>query len=284
MADITIVTAFFDIGRGNSRVGERIMPEYFIRSTDTYFEYFSHMAKLENDMVIFTTEEFKERILSLRKGYGNTNVVIFDFHNRLPLIKKMIAKVQQNPDFIKRVNSDQIQNIEYWFPEYVLVNQLKTYFVNKAIYDGLTKHDLVAWVDFGYCRSTETLGKIKKWQYDFDRRFIHLFSIEKKVKLNSYEDVLCFIFNNQVYLIGGCIIGTKEKWLSFLKLLYQNQKMLLKENIIDDDQGIYAMCLFKKPELFQINYLGKEQWFSLFKKYDKYSKISLLQKIKDWLI
>lgn len=122
MADITIVTAFFDIGRGNSRVGERIMPEYFIRSTDTYFEYFSHMAKLENDMVIFTTEEFKERILSLRKGYGNTNVVIFDFHNRLPL-----------------------------------------------------------------------------------------FSIEKKVKLNSYEDVLCFIFNNQVYLIGGCIIGTKEK-------------------------------------------------------------------------
>ena len=46
-----------------------------------------------------------------------------------------------------------------------------------------------------------------------------------------------------------------------------NQNELLNENIVDDDQGLYMMSLFKNPELFKLNYLGKNNWFSLFEKY-----------------
>ena len=41
------------------------------------------------------------------------------------------------------------------------------------------------------------------------------------------------------------------------------------------------MSLFKNPELFKLNYLGKNNWFSLFEKYDETSKINLFEKIKD---
>lgn len=73
-------------------------------------------------------------------------------------------------------------------------------------------------------------------------------------------------------------------WQEFINLLFNNQKQLLKNNIIDDDQGLYLMCLFQNQHLFKLNYLGKKQWFALFRKYNQYSKISILEKIKDYFI
>jgi serine/threonine protein kinase len=50
MNDITIVTAFFDIGRGRlpkTKYG-RPLPFYEHRSVDTYFEFFTNLAKIKN--------------------------------------------------------------------------------------------------------------------------------------------------------------------------------------------------------------------------------------------
>ena len=51
---ISIVTAFFDIGRGNlpNEKHGRILPHYQHRSVDTYFDFFSKLAKIQNDMNI----------------------------------------------------------------------------------------------------------------------------------------------------------------------------------------------------------------------------------------
>ena len=56
MSEISIVTAFFDIGRGNW-TPDKGLPHYLQRSNDTYLERFSHLSKLENEIVIFTTNE-----------------------------------------------------------------------------------------------------------------------------------------------------------------------------------------------------------------------------------
>ena len=60
-AEITIVSAFFDIGRGNWSK-EQGHPGYLQRSCEKYIDYFSNLAKLENDMIIFTSSEFSEKI------------------------------------------------------------------------------------------------------------------------------------------------------------------------------------------------------------------------------
>jgi len=69
---------------------------------------------------------------------------------------KSIEKVQKSEEFRSRVNKDMLVNIEYWSPEYVLINNLKTYFVNYAIRKNLFSEELVSWVDFGYERDKET--------------------------------------------------------------------------------------------------------------------------------
>ena len=54
---ITIVTAFFNIGRGKI---ENDVSKNLKRGTDIYLSYFSYLAELDNDMIIFTEEKYKE--------------------------------------------------------------------------------------------------------------------------------------------------------------------------------------------------------------------------------
>lgn len=280
MSDITIVTAFFDIGRGNSSIQ---YANTQTRTADTYLSYFEYLAQLENDMIIFTSPEFEQKILELRQGKP-TQVLLFDFKNKLQYHRQWIQKIQDSTEFKQKINSRQRDNIEYRSADYVLITNMKAFFVNRAINANLVKTKLVAWVDFGYCRSVETLANVKRWQFDFNTEKVHFFSINKRVgKIDSLDKVLDFIFNNRVYIIGGVMVATPQKWQQFVQLLYKNQKELLKMNVIDDDQGLFIMCLWKYPTLFQINFLGKKQWFSLFRKYDQTSKISFIEKIKDLL-
>lgn len=273
--NISIVTAFFDIGRGHLPSDK---PEYLKRSNDTYFNYFNNLATLDNEMVIFTSEEFKKQILAIRKGKPTT-VVVFDFAKKLNVIKNTITAIQNSPDFTAQVNKNERSNIEYWSADYVLLNNLKTYFVNKAISLGLVTNEQVAWVDFGYVRDEETLYGLKRWRYCFNDQ-MNFFTIRPPLSIKSFDEVKHFIFNNQVYVIGGVIVAKQSTWQTFLSVLYHCQKQLIRQDIIDDDQGVYVMCFYTKPELFCLNPLGDNNWFDVFKRYHNPIDVSLIAKIK----
>ena len=276
---ITIVTAFFDIGRGNWSV-ENGYPCYLERSTEKYFKYFSHLAQLENNMVIFTSTDYVEKIKAIR-GDKPTTVIDICLDEKFHSCKQLIAGVQQSEDFKKNIGAEQLKNPEYWSVEYVLVNNLKSYFVKKAIQVGLVNSSLAAWVDFGYCRNLKTLNKIKVWDFSFSLEKVHFFSIKKTFIINK-ENVTYAIFNNQAFIIGGVIVAAPEKWLKFSNLVYQCQIDLLNQNIVDDDQGVYLMTLLKQPELFEIHYLGEDQWFDTFKLYADQS-LGMIARMKKWV-
>lgn len=182
MSDITIVTAFFDIGRGNlpKEKHGRVLPHYQHRSVDTYFDYFEILAKLKNDMVIYTTKDLAERVYDIRDANGltdKTTVVVMDSY--LPKgfdeIKSKIEDIMNSEEYISNIINPQL--IEYWHSDYVLVNIFKSLYVGYAIESGLVKTDLAAWIDFGYCRTIETLPKNLKWSYPFDSDKIHFFNM-----------------------------------------------------------------------------------------------------------
>lgn len=277
---ITIVTAFFDIGRGNIP-RDKGYPEYLIRTTDTYFEYFSNLAKLENEMIVFTSPDLKERVEKLREGKP-TQVITFDLNKKFKHILNKIKEIQELDSFKSKISPKQIKNIEYWSNHYVLVNNLKTFLVNLSIRKYINNDNLVAWVDFGYIRNPEMLNNIKEWYYSFEEDKIHLFSIKKINKIKTMEDVYTAIFNNNPYIIGGSIVGSRHSWNKFNKIVFNCQRDFIRNNIIDDDQGVYLTSYFKNKEFVNVNYLGKDNWFGLFKKFDlnnKPQKLGIFQKI-----
>lgn len=281
-SSITIVTAFFDIGRGEWSK-DKGYPSYLQRSVDKYFEYFSNLAKLENKIIVFTSKPYMERVKKIR---GNKPTVIIDIDididEKFKECKIEIEKIQNNLDFKNKVNPEQLQNPEYWSADYVLVTNLKAYFVKKAINLGFVATTLVAWVDFGYCRDDNTLNGVKEWQYPFTKNKIHFFTINKTFKINQ-DSVLSAILNNKVFIIGGAVVSSNETWLKFSNLVYDCQKKLLLKGIVDDDQGIFMMALLEDQNFFQLNYLGKDRWFNLFRSFDQTSSLGFTDKIKKFL-
>ena len=75
---ITLVTAFFPIGRGEWTGKAQ-------RSDDKYFKYFQHWARIHNDLVVYTTPENAERIRQntslLRKNKYTKSISLNDLED-----------------------------------------------------------------------------------------------------------------------------------------------------------------------------------------------------------
>lgn len=263
MNDITIVTAFFDIGRSNW-TPDKGLPHYLHRTTDTYLQRFGHMAKLDNPMVIFTSKEFAKEIQFLRQNRP-TDILVVDFNNNFKKLRSEIQNVQGNVEFQSKINPMQVKNPEYWSADYVLVNMLKASFVHQAIKQNLIKTDLVSWLDFGYCREESTLNGVTNWQYPFNKDKIHFFNLKDWKEGTYIEDV---IFNNDVHITGPCIVAGKEMWPKLEALIHHNLEELFKNNLIDDDQTLLLMSYLQKPEIFELHKVNSSDWFIVFKEYN----------------
>jgi hypothetical protein len=269
--DITVVTAFFDIGRGNlpNEKHGRVLPHYQHRSVDTYFQFFNNLAKLENDMVIYTTPNFVETVYNIRKSHGledKTNVVSIDSYlpGGFEPVKSKIQEIMDDPNYYGKVVNPQL--IEYWHADYVLVNIFKSLYVEHAIESGFVKNYLTAWIDFGYVRDSTTIPPCNRWTYPFDKTKIHLFNqypIDQKRPIDS------IIYTGDVYVQGCHIVAGTEKWKLFKDLILSNLNVLLNHKLIDDDQTLLLMSYLSNPEEFELHEADPNDWFRIFRKYNE---------------
>lgn len=236
-SSITIVTAFFDIGRGHWTADKGYSP-HLKRGTDDYLGYFHNLAQLDNNMVIFTSDEMKPKVEEIRRGKPTT-VIMVDIDKKFRHVKKRIAAIQADENFRSRLETRQLKNPEYWSADYVLVCNLKSWFVNQAIRLNLAQSELIAWIDFGYCREPNTLNGVKQWRYPFDQHKMHFFTIRRGLRFKKLNDVFNYMIGNHVFVIGGAVVGSKQTWNIFYQLVCQCQKLTLNNNIVDDDQGIF---------------------------------------------
>jgi protein YibB len=265
MNEISIVTAFFDIGRSDW-TPDKGLPHYLQRTTDTYFDRFANMANLDNTIVVYTSEDLAEKVWSIRKNKEHKTVVItIDFEDQFIEQRDSIRKVQNNPEYLAKINPSQIKNPEYWSADYVLVNMLKSHFVNHAIGAGVVDTDLVAWLDFGYCREPSTLNDVTLWQYPFDKEKIHFFNI-KEYNGTSLTDIIA---NNDVHVTGPMIVASQKMWPELERLVDESFKELISKDLIDDDQTLLLMSSLKEPEKFELHPILPNDWFIAFKEYNE---------------
>ena len=260
--NITIVTAFFDIGRSNW-TPDNGHPHYLQRTNETYMERFSYMSQLENEIIVYTTSDFKQRILDYRQD--RPTKIIETSLDEYSELRNKISAVQQSEKFQKLIHPSQVKNPEYWNADYVVVNALKSSFVNKAIQANVIETDLVAWMDFGYCRDETTLDGVRFWEYPFDKEKIHFFNIKDWVEGTFIQDVIA---NNDVHITGPCIVADKKMWPTLEALVYHSIDELLKNNLIDDDQTLLLMSYLQKPELFELHPVSNQDWFVAFRDYN----------------
>jgi protein YibB len=269
MGNITIVTAFFDIGRGDW-TPEKGLPHYLHRSNETYLERFGHLATLNNEMVIFTSADLVDKITPYRVGKEDiTKIITIDYKDMFKEERLNIATIQTDEEYRSKINPSQIKNPEYWSADYVLVNFLKSHFVNHAIESGSVTNDTAAWIDFGYCRDMSMLGGHTEWNYDFTKDKIHFFQHKE---FDNTKTILDVIANNDVHILGAKIVASVEMWPTLEKIMDHSIREMMKHKLIDDDQTVMLISSLLKPELFEIHKIVPDHtWIehnSIFKEYN----------------
>lgn len=266
--EISIVTFFFDTGR-DQWTPDKGYPHYLYRTVDTYFERFSYMAQLDNEMVIYTQPSLVDRVKELRKGKENkTKVVSFDYHNMFAEEKAKISDIQSNPDFQSKINPTQKMNPEYWNADYIQIQYLKSFFVRWAIEAGHITNEQTAYLDFGYCRTPDKIPPSKKWEFDFGPKF-NLFGYRE---YPIQQPISYTIFNNIVYILGAKQVGPTELWPKVNDIMIENMNELQSHGLIDDDQTLWLMAGLKRPDIIKTIFIPDHQQgydsFVLFNNYN----------------
>lgn len=257
MSEITIVTAFFDIGRTNWSTSQR--------SSNKYLEYFKFWAGIKNKLIVYTEKDFAEKILDIRKSYNleqSTEIIIIDdFLNcDREIYNKLTQTMQSN---ILKYFRTVPNSPESWNAKYNYINFLKSYFVTDAIKRGLAK-GFIAWLDFGFNKNGTVDYPNKKefnflWQYDFIDK-IYLFVIED---IGINKPIFDIVKDMDTYIVGTGIIASERLWPIFANLCRDSMISLTDCGFADDDQTIALMAYRKNPDIFKL--YKTDTWLSWFK-------------------
>jgi protein YibB len=254
---ISIVTAFFDLGRGDWTTQSGFSAGYQ-RSTDVYLQRFETMARLDNHMVVYTSPDLAPAVLERRRGKEDrTRVIPLPFASLFPDKRAAIRRVQEDPAFRARLNPVQHNNPERRSPDYILVTNLKPFFVTHAVQNRLVADEQVAWMDFGYCTSIEDLAGSHAWQYAFPRDKIHLFAFSHYHGEISIGDIVA---NNVAYIVGGCVVAERRLWPLLAQLTRRAEQELLAHTMVDNDQTLFLLASLYQPSLFDVHLVPNEGW------------------------
>lgn len=282
MDEITIVTAYFNIGREKWKGYER--------GDNKYVNYFDFWAKIKNNIIVYTDKNLVNKVYEIREKYGlkeKTKVIaINNLYDIDVLLYNRMKEVMENEISLNFHFHKEIKRPEAWNVEYNYVTFLKYYFVNKAVID-FNLNGLVSWLDFGFNHGgdlglTDTNDFNFCWQYNFSKK-IHLFAVKK---IEEKRPIFDIIRNLDTYIMGGIMVAPSYMWGDFYNLARQSIISLLDCGFCDDDQTIALMAYYKNPDLFEIH--NVEFWFDGIKnfggehfKFDKKKRI-INKRYKDY--
>lgn len=245
MGEITLVTDFFDIGRGQDKNQE------LKRSADKYLKEFKRWARIRNKLIVYTDANGAKAVRKIRAGYGlEDKTIIIQIDNLFELEADLYARMKKaaaNPSFLSfRYIPEAFSNN----PKYDYLWLMKYYFMNDAYNRGLLS-DEVAWIDFGFDHGGLLYYDEKDfdftWEYDFGDK-IHIFCLYSPDSITGMESL---------QYLDDCVMGSmyglpKELVPTFWQLVRNAMEALLMLDCVDDDQHLVLMAYKARPDLFKV--------------------------------
>lgn len=247
--EITLVTAFFNIGREKFKA----IP----RADNAYLKNFKFWARIQNKVVIYTSLELVDSILDIRKEFDLADktivVPIDDIFQIEPDILKKMEDVHSNTWFERfRILPNATSNI----PTYSYLMLLKTWFLSNAVEKGYAS-GTISWFDFGFNHGGRLYTNPEEfsftWKFDFSDK-IHLFYFKEIDQKPIYESV-----RRLADSIMGCLYIIPDHYCNTLwNLTRESILHLLSVGLYDDDQLLLLMSYRAKPEIFELH---QSDWF-----------------------
>ncbi len=260
-SETTLITAFFDIGRGEYNI-QRCEK----RSWEKYFDYFKFWARVNNNLIVYTTQDFKDEIINIRSKYHEENkttvIVVDDIFSIEQDIYKKMKETENNQDFCNfRFFSQEVSNKA----DYDYIVMLKYWCMVDADNRNLIKTKDITWIDFGFNHGGACYTDPTEFSFTIttpELNKILLFHLPKRLPEKTHPALaLQFQFDT---IMGAQVVCPKELIGKFYQLIRDSMVSLLSLDCIDDDQQLLLMAYKREPSLFLIQ---PSDWFMPLKEY-----------------
>lgn len=251
MQEITIVTAFFDIGRGNIEKSD------LKRTNEDYFNYFRFWARIKNQLVVYTEPMHSKKIMEIRNEFclgDRTKIVeVENIFEEFPVLYGRMKEISKNQDFISfRYYEKAMSNSA----EYDYIMLMKYWCMMKTAKDDGSL-PLIAWMDFGFNHGGE------KFIHPAEFDFLWKWTYSDKIQLYSLRDEKTVFSLGSLQLqfdtiMGPIIIAPAHRCEELWDLVYKAMEALIMLDCIDDDQQLLLMAVRQNPTLFIIK---QSNWF-----------------------
>lgn len=270
--DITIVTAFFDIGRHKWTDTE------FNRSinfyTESFLSYLDYDYKMicyvddryiDNIIINYNNSKFQNKIfIPINQQWLDNNIYAWQNIN----IEREILKSKEYKDILQlrlplmypngipEINRRNHLFPENEFAEYNVINHSKIDFIQHAISNKLINTTYTSWCDFGYFKSQHNCDKTTYPKNILD---INKFTKNKmnfvlnNPIINEDYNMIYTLIIARVVFTGTFFCGPTNLMYKLQELYHECNNELHNNNISDDDQHVYLRCYIKNPELFELH-------------------------------
>ena len=259
---MTLVTALYDIGRSDWLQWSRTFHEYL--------QYFESVLQLDVPMIIFVDKSLKQFVKQRRKGNENKTKVYIRNFTELGCYKhkRRIQDILASDGF--KDNNEMLTSPEGNSTEYIILVNSKPSSV-KYISDKNPFHTShFFWIDAGYGHVINGSGegefpKKKTWT---PCRLLEVTDKITMIKLTNLE-TLQYSHPLEIHKLnlyppfaGGFFGGDAKAVSEYHEIYDKSFRMLLAENIVDDDQNVAYHSYRELPRLFN---LVNGSWFDIFK-------------------
>lgn len=251
--DITIVTAYFNIGRFRKSSGEIFF------SPNTYLKWMEVFGRILNPVVAYVdTIESYDVFLQLRAKFGNRSKVIlvnretFWSFGLLPNISRIYAQRGYPKHYPNTVR-----------PEYSCAMHAKFEVLSMSIKKNYFRTKYFSWLDIGLFRNdigNQTFGLAVPKK--FNNTTVAYSSVRKFTATTNLKTI---VYSNMVWVSGAFNLGHWDVLLKFCDEYRLFVLSSIRDNLISTDQqmiyGMYVKSSKMKPSVQIQDY--SSGWFAL---------------------
>lgn len=263
---IVMVTAFYDIGRGDWN-------SIYKRSSMTYLLAAKHYLGYNYQMIFFIDSKYVDLFrewVQQSPYYENKTVISIDIEwlNQNSFVWQQLHHDKQIllSDNYRQYVKNRIENKypENMCAEYNAITNAKVDFMTFAIKNFLKEspHTFVCWTDFGYFNSVYRNDETKFPKNVLDIRKFNInklnFTVLSKI-IEKDHDMIYTLKTGREVFATGLFGGSVPLILEFQKLCHEVLLDLHNHGISDDDQHTCMRVCFDQPNLFQL-YIDVQKW------------------------
>lgn len=239
----TIVSCFYNIRKKENFEGVNN------RSFERYLDLASKfILKLPYPLIFFTDDlEISKFVQSNRKKNGllhKTFIYYLEFEK--------LYYYQHLGTLQRLVNEYPIYNgrKDHETPMYIILNNSKFDFIERAIQINYFESKYFMWMDFGINHVAEDVNKIHQWiLYIPDK--IKQICINPYVENDNPKDLFHNIFHHTA---GGLFTGSSENLLEYGRLFKMKTEKIYQEDWYQIDEAVMTMVQRENPHLFEFYY------------------------------